>query len=128
MGRAARNIRGRAILYADKTTKSMQEAIAETERRRKIQAAFNKENGIEPQTIQREIPASLGNQPEEELPVCFLEGSRLKIPEDPKKRQKFVEELRCRMFDAAARKEFEKAAELRDAINRIQEQALLKGK
>ncbi len=126
MGRAARNINGRVILYADKTTGSMQEAIDETERRRKIQAAFNEKHGIVPQSARSSIQSSLGNAHDFQiLPEVILGEQKLEIPKDPGDQKKLITRLRKEMFDAAAKREFERAAGLRDAINTI-EQELLK--
>jgi excinuclease ABC subunit B len=118
MGRAARNIHGRVILYADQMTKSMQAAIAETERRRAIQAAFNEEHGIVPQSAKRGEQRSLGDVTETavaEVEQRYGED----LPQDPKAQQKLVESLKKEMFDAAARREYERAAQLRDRIKAI---------
>ena len=119
MGRAARNVKGRVILYADKKTKSINEAIAETDRRRKIQSEFNKKHGITPENARSSIQASLVD--EENLSEEFDIGlEKISIPEDPKQQRNLIQRLRKEMFEAAAKKEFERAAALRDAINHIQ--------
>jgi excinuclease ABC subunit B len=124
MGRAARNIDGRVILYADRITRSMQEAIAETDRRRSIQAEFNTKHGIVPRSAKRAEQRSLGEGialeavAQEELTYGFT------IPDDPRERQKCIESLKREMFDAAARKEYELAAQLRDRIQLIVKRAL----
>lgn len=118
MGRAARNIHGRVILYADQMTKSMQAAIAETERRRAIQAAFNKEHGIVPQSAKRGEQRSLGDATETAVAEVQQRYGE-ELPHDPKAQQKLVESLKKEMFDAAARREYERAAELRDRIKAI---------
>jgi excinuclease ABC subunit B len=124
MGRAARNLNGRVILYADTVTRSMKEAIAETDRRREIQADFNRRHGIVPRTATRAEQVALGDAAEE----AVLEGSSphygIQVPEDPKEQQRLLESLKKEMFDAAARREYEKAAELRDKIKAIQEDLL----
>ncbi|MBN8548310.1 MAG: UvrB/UvrC motif-containing protein, partial [Deltaproteobacteria bacterium] len=126
MGRAARNINGRVILYADRMTGSMNDAIAETDRRRKIQAAFNAEHGIVPASARSSIQASIGNTREFELVTDVVVGEqKFEIPRDPSDQKKLVAKLRKEMFDAAAKREFERAASLRDAVNKI-EQELLK--
>jgi excinuclease ABC subunit B len=119
MGRAARNIDGRVILYADRMTKSMKEAIGETERRRAIQAEFNKQHGIIPQSAKRSEQRSLGEQTvvAEAAPHYGVE-----VPVDPKEQRKLIEALRKEMFDAAAKRDFEKAAQLRDTIQTIVKQ------
>jgi len=123
MGRAARNINGRVILYADHVTRSMQEAISETERRRKIQAEFNKEHGIVPRSAVRSIDPGLA--PDLDItPEIALGQLSIQIPPDSKSQKKLLESLRKEMFEAAAKKEFEQAAALRDAINAIQTELL----
>jgi excinuclease ABC subunit B len=124
MGRAARNINGRVILYADTMTRSMKEAIAETDRRRKIQAEFNKLNGITPRTATRSEQISLGEAVHEEAVEESLPAAKAGIPEDPREQQKLLESLKKEMFDAAAKREFERAAELRDKIKIIQGELL----
>ena len=124
MGRAARNIDGRVILYADSITGSMKEAMAETERRRKIQAAFNEAHSIVPKSARSAIQGSLaGNYESEELEQ-FASLKDLKIPKDPKAQQRLVEKMKKQMFEAAAKREFEKAALIRDQINLIQNELL----
>jgi excinuclease ABC subunit B len=123
MGRAARNINGRVILYADRETKSMKEAIAETTRRRKIQAEYNKLHNITPRSATRADQIALGEQVDEaEVAAQALAG--VEIPSDPREQQRLLESLKKEMFDAAARREFERAAELRDRIKAIQERLL----
>jgi excinuclease ABC subunit B len=127
MGRAARNINGRVVLYADNMTDSMREAIGEAERRRRIQARFNRDHGIVPASAASRVQAPLGNRAGAAEPgEVELMGKSIEVPQEPKARQRMVEELRREMFAAAARREFERAAELRDAVNYIQEQAVLK--
>jgi len=127
MGRASRNINGRVILYADSITRSMQEAISETERRRRIQAEFNEQHSITPRSAQRAEQASLGNQLEEaQSDVITASGERIEIPVDATAQRRLIESLKKKMFEAAARKEFETAAELRDAISEIQKQLLIR--
>lgn len=123
MGRAARNLNGRVILYADKMTGSMRDAIAETTRRRKIQAAFNVEHGITPRSATRSEQVSLT---EEQSSVAADGGATyaLDIPVDPKEQQRLVEQLRKEMFDAAAKREYERAAQLRDRLKALQEKML----
>ena len=124
MGRAARNINGKAIMYADKITGSMQRAIKETNRRREKQIKFNTDHNIKPKTIIKNIQD-------------IMEGARskttkrlLKIPKSiqktfdpkhPEKLSKTIEELEIRMFEAAKNLEFEEAAKLRDEVKLIKE-------
>jgi excinuclease ABC subunit B len=124
MGRAARNLNGRVILYADVMTRSMKEAIAETDRRRAIQAEFNAKHGIVPRTATRSEQVALGNAAEDALLEESAPQYGIEVPHDPKEQQRLVESLKKEMFDAAARREYEKAAELRDKIKAIQDDLL----
>ena len=124
MGRAARNVNGRVILYADQMTKSMKDAIAETDRRRKIQAEFNKEHGIVPRTAVRSEQIALGDAVAEAAVGEDAPKYGIIVPEDPKEQQKLLESLKKQMFEAAARREYENAAKLRDTIKAIQEDLL----
>jgi excinuclease ABC subunit B len=116
MGRAARHLEGRAILYADTMTDSMKRAIDETTRRRTIQLQYNEDNDITPQSIVKPIDMSL---------VAIAEGDYITVPVEPEggddevppeMREKLIGELEQRMRDAARKFEFEKAAQLRDRI------------
>jgi len=124
MGRAARNVNGRVILYADQMTKSMKEAIAETDRRRKIQAEFNKTHGIVPRTAVRSEQIALGDAVAEDAVGEEAPTYGVVVPEDPKEQQKLLESLKKQMFEAAARREYENAAKLRDTIKAIQDDLL----
>ena len=123
IGRAARNARGKAMLYADKMTDSMRNAINETNRRRDKQTAFNEENGITPQSIIKPIEATL---------VTAYEADYFKVPvnlEDfeeysPEKLAETIAQLDHEMRDAARKFEFERAAELRDKIKYLREREL----
>ncbi len=126
MGRAARNINGRVILYADKVTKSINEAVAETDRRRTIQAEFNKQHGITPRSAVRSEQIALGAGASEEDTATQEAKQGIHIPADPKEAQRLIETLRKEMFDAAAKREYELAAERRDSIKAIQESLLLR--
>ena len=110
-GRAARNANGKVIMYADSITKSMKECIEETERRRKIQAAYNAENGIIPTTIIKEIRPPLSNKGEEESLTSKVDkkSSRTQIENEIKRLDK-------EMREAAKNYDFERAAMLRDAM------------
>ena len=122
MGRAARNINGRVILYADNMTRSIKEAVEETRRRREIQAEHNRLHGIIPASVKSEIRSGILLDAAEIRPD--FEALIREIPKDPKEQQRLIEKLRKEMFDAAAEKEFEKAADLRDRIKFIQESLL----
>jgi excinuclease ABC subunit B len=113
IGRAARNENGRVIIYADNMTDSMQAAISETERRRKIQMDYNKENGIIPHTVKkdvRDLISAILPETEEKL-----EKKKLKDL-SRKDREKMMRTLEKEMREAARRLEFEKAAEARDLL------------
>jgi excinuclease ABC subunit B len=117
MGRAARHINGMAILYAEHMTGSMRQAIDETNRRRSIQALYNEENAITPQSIVKPIDMSL---------IAIAEGDYVTVSTEeecedfaalsPEKREKLLAELEQQMKEAARKFEFERAAELRDRI------------
>jgi len=121
MGRAARNVNGKAILYADKITPSMEGAIRETERRRKIQQEYNEANGISPQTIRKEIYDIIERQMEtgsgEEELLTEIEAE-LKL--DGLSKKETVNALREAMLAAAKNLEFEKAALLRDRMLQLE--------
>ncbi len=120
-GRAARNVNGKVILYADRVTPSMEAAIRETRRRRKLQEEYNRRHGITPETIKKQIPDLLASIYEADyytVPVVReLEEEYLSSKEIPA----LVEQLRKEMKEAASRLEFERAAELRDRIKQLQE-------
>lgn len=124
MGRAARNVNGRVILYADKVTRSMKEAIAETDRRRKIQAEFNEKHGIIPRSATRSEQIALGDSVADETLREQAPQYGVVVPEDPREQQKLLETLKKQMFDAAARREYETAAKIRDSIKAIQNDLL----
>lgn len=119
MGRAARNIRGRVIMYGDKVTEAMAMAIDEANRRRAIQAQFNQEHGIIPRNANRPIEASLIDGLIDKLSepaVADHVGDYHVVLSDPKQTAHRIQELRKEMYDFASRREFEKAAEIRDVI------------
>ena len=112
IGRASRNINGRVIMYADRITTAIKEAVKETERRRNIQLAFNKAHGITPKTITKEVRPAVRIEKIPELDVPdFVYESR--SPED------LIIELEIQMKKAAENLEFEKAAVLRDKIKEL---------
>ena len=143
VGRAARNAKGRAILYADKITDSMKKVIDETNRRRKIQEEYNKEHGITPTTVQKELkplvdPALISNQKfdfgqeaQKQAEQDYLES--IKVAEDGiqykpnpamhevtfESKEKLIEHLRETMINAAKNMEFEEAARIRDQIEKL---------
>ena len=114
IGRAARNSEGHVIMYADKVTDSMRLAIDETERRRKIQMAYNEEHGITPKTIQKAVRDQISISKK-------VAAEELKLEKDPesmsrKELEKLIGEVTKRMKKAAAELDFESAAELRDKL------------
>ncbi|MGC8500996.1 MAG: excinuclease ABC subunit UvrB [Leptospirillia bacterium] len=112
-GRAARNLRGRVIFYADSVTGSMEEAIGEMKRRREIQMAFNEENGIVPQGIKKSIPESLYHVSESDYVTVELEEA---AKEGPSPDSLSDADIRARMVEAAEALDFEKAAYFRDLL------------
>ncbi|MGP1533537.1 MAG: excinuclease ABC subunit UvrB [Campylobacter sp.] len=115
MGRAARNVNGRVLMFAKKITKSMQEAMDTTLARRKMQDEYNRANGITPRSASRNIEESLHVEDGTEI---LRKGANLeKMP--AAERASIIKELRKQMLDAAAQLEFEKAAALRDEIAKI---------
>ena len=115
MGRAARNVNGRVLMFAKKITKSMQEAMDTTLARRKMQDEYNRAHGIVPRSASRNIEESLHVEDEGEI---YKRGKNLeKMP--AAERASIIKELRKQMLEAAAQLEFEKAAALRDEIARI---------
>lgn len=119
MGRAARHVEGRVIMYADTVTGSMQRAIEETERRRAKQIEYNREHGITPQTIKKRIQESM--RVEEEEPEEALEDKYVDLP--PEQHERYMKDLKVQMEMAAQNLEFEKAAELRDRIAKLKRKA-----
>ena len=117
IGRAARNVNGEAILYADKITDSMRKAIDETDRRRAIQTAYNEEHGITPQTIKKDIRDTIRGKETNEIATNYLKKSVKHNKED---KTKLVENLRTEMNQAAKDLDFERAAQLRDMMLEIQ--------
>jgi excinuclease ABC subunit B len=118
IGRSARNVNAKVILYADKVTDSMQQAIDETNRRREIQVAYNEANGITPETIQKAIRRGI----EEEIAANNLVQNTAGVNETYYVTQEFINELEGEMMKAAESLEFERAAQLRDRIMQLKQQ------
>jgi excinuclease ABC subunit B len=123
IGRAARNIHGKAILYADRVTDSMRRALGETQRRREKQAAYNEEHGITPQTIVKAIGSTM---------FSIVEADYFKLPSVAEEAEEYsaeniaatIQRLQGQMRAAAAKYEFERAAELRDKIKFLKNREL----
>ena len=124
MGRAARNINGKAIMYADKITGSMERAIKETTRRRDTQIEYNKKHGIEPKTIIKNIQDVMqGARARSTKKFIKIPKSIRKTfdPSKPEQISKVIDELEVKMFNAARDLDFEEAAKLRDEIKLVKE-------
>ena len=113
IGRAARNTDGKVIMYADELTGSMEKAISETNRRRKLQQEYNKEHGITPQTIRKSVRDTIKASIVEDIQTEY----NIKEEEDIKD---VIEKLTNEMISHAQNLEFEKAAELRDKIKELE--------
>jgi excinuclease ABC subunit B len=126
IGRCARNLNGRAVLYADRMTDSMTKAMNETDRRRTIQEAYNVENGITPQSIVRPLDMSLVHVIEADY-ADFASTEADGIPEFTTQEQldTFIAKLEVEMRETAKRFEFEKAAKLRDRIKELRTKEFL---
>ena len=144
VGRAARNVGGKAILYADKMTNSIQKVVEETNRRRKIQKEYNEEHGITPQTIKKELkplvdPSLISNrsfdldsgdkQEDDYLEVVKVAEEGIQYKANPamkevtfESKDKFIDYLRESMLQSAKNMEFEEAARIRDQIEKLKEE------
>ena len=127
VGRAARNLNGRAILYADKMTDSMRRAIDETERRRVIQEAYNLENNITPESILRPIDMSLAKILKAEYADMTEQDETTPEFHDQRDLDVYVGKLESDMREAAKKFEFEKAAKLRDRVKELRTKEFLYG-
>ena len=118
IGRAARNAESKVVMYADTITGSMDRAIKETERRRKIQMDYNKEHDIVPKTIKKDVRDVIGNiMVAEEAEAYEVDSTGL----SEKEKAKLIKEYTAEMKDAAKNLQFERAAELRDMIKKLEE-------
>ena len=131
MGRAARNARGRVILYADQITKSMRNAMDETERRRTKQIAYNEEHDIVPQTINKRIAdvmegaRSMSPKRGKGAAKKGKAATPVAVPDNPKALGKLLEQLEKQMLDHAQNLEFEEAAALRDQVIQLKREHLI---
>jgi excinuclease ABC subunit B len=122
-GRAARNVHGKAILYADCMTESMRQAISETNRRRDKQTRFNEENGITPESIVRPVDMALAS-----IVAADYVTVPAELPEEdvsPDQLEELTRNLESQMREAAKQFEFEKAAQLRDRLKALKEKAAM---
>jgi excinuclease ABC subunit B len=126
IGRCARNLNGRAVLYADRMTDSMQKAINETDRRRAIQEAYNVENGITPESIIRPLDMSLAGIIEADYTeLASAEADGLPDFKNQEELDAFIAKLEVEMRETAKKFEFEKAAKLRDRIKELRTKEFL---
>ena len=125
IGRAARNANGRVVLYADKITDSMKSALGETERRRQKQMAFNTEHGIVPKTVTKAIFAEVGDKQEKTDKVQKFVYDRYGGVMDADAIRREIKRLTREMLQAAEDLEFERAAKLRDAVHKLEDDLLL---
>jgi excinuclease ABC subunit B len=126
IGRAARHVNGCAILYADGETASMRRALAETARRRAIQEAYNRANGITPESVKRAIEDLLGTPLAADYSTVAGDEDLEEIFEDPDELARELTRLEKSMRKAAERLDFEEAAEHRDRIRYLRERSLLR--
>ncbi len=115
IGRAARHVNGRVIMYADSITESMKTAIEETDRRREYQIEYNKKHNITPKSIKKNIRDSLVEREDAEKKILDIEIEKL----SERQKQLMIKDLRAKMLLAADNLQFEKAAELRDRIKEL---------
>src|SRR5206468_7289048 len=126
IGRCARNLNGRAVLYADRMTDSMQKAMNETDRRRAIQEAYNIENGITPVSIVRSLDMSLAGIIEADYTeLASAEADGLPDFKNQEELDAFIAKLEIEMRETAKKFEFEKAAKLRDRIKELRTKEFL---
>ncbi|HGY89529.1 MAG TPA: excinuclease ABC subunit UvrB [Planctomycetes bacterium] len=125
MGRAARNVDGKVILYADKETDSIRAAVSETRRRRALQEEYNRTHGITPKTVKKRIAELLGSVLEKDyVSVDLDDENEVLEPQERDRLPEIIQELEARMRKHAEDLEYEKAAELRDRIRRLEKRFL----
>ena len=125
IGRCARNLNGRAILYADRMTDSMKRAIDETDRRRAIQVAYNQEHNITPESIIRPLSMSLAGIAESDYVDMTQEAEGMPEFKTQEELDAYIEGMESDMREAAKKFEFEKAAKLRDAVRELRTKKFL---
>jgi excinuclease ABC subunit B len=124
-GRAARNVDGRVVMYADRTTRSMQACIEETDRRRAAQLVYNQLHGITPETVRKSFRTILDVLSPAGSSLESLAAEALEEYETPQALTLAIQRLRAEMLQAAAALEFEKAASLRDRVLLLEKQDLV---
>ncbi len=124
MGRCARHLEGRAILYADRMTDSMRQAIGETNRRRAKQQAYNRENNITPQSIMKSVDMQLARIVEADYVTVPADDTVIGDITNEEQLQKAIVQLETQMREAAKNFEFERAAALRDRIRALKQRDL----
>jgi excinuclease ABC subunit B len=124
MGRCARHLEGRAILYADRMTDSMRQAIGETNRRRAKQQAYNRENNITPQSIVKSVDMQLARIVEADYVTVPADDAAIGDITNEEQLQKAIVQLETQMREAAKNFEFERAAALRDRIRALKQRDL----
>ena len=122
VGRAARNVDGRVIMYADNETNAMRIAIGETARRREIQKAYNERHGIEPRTIKKGVSDILIAAEAKGLYKAGKKGAARQAPQDPDELRTLIADLEAEMLEAAEELKFEYAAKLRDEVKDLERQ------
>lgn len=132
IGRAARNLHGKAILYADRITNSMEKAIDETNRRREKQMKYNQDNGIIPQALNKKVGELLdigqgatNNRSKAKAQKVAEPQAEYQIPRNPKDLQKEIKKLEQQMYKFAQDLEFEKAAAVRDQLHQLRQEFML---
>jgi len=121
IGRAARNIDSKVILYADRITNSMKIALDETNRRRVLQTAYNEQHGITPESIKKHVGEIIESVYEHDHYTVDTRRHKYEVKDDGKDREKYILALRNKMIEAAGDLEFEEAARLRDMITKLEE-------
>ena len=124
MGRAARNVEGRAILYADRETDSMKKAVGETRRRRALQEEYNLANGITPQTIKKRIAELLETIYEKDYVTVDVDLGKIEDSFSPERAEREAAAIREKMLQAAQERRYEDAAALRDRLREIERKLL----
>ncbi|MDE3061306.1 MAG: UvrB/UvrC motif-containing protein, partial [Pseudomonadota bacterium] len=122
IGRAARNVDSKVILYADRITDSMKKALDETNRRRALQSEYNQKHGITPESVKKQVGEIIESVYEEDYVTVPTRLKKYEVGDNAKKNpEAYVEALRRKMLEAAADLEFEEAARLRNELMKLEE-------